>query len=254
MNVAILMAKGASQRTTTHNKNIVDICGKPLLGLPLETLKLSGIFSHIVISTDSDEVAQIALDNGATDVVKREAGWDRYYSYCFSVEQSLLKFEETTGVRIQHCGVIAGNSVFIRPSWFRAALDIIRRYDFRDEPIHVVSPDQQFVSMGLFKIQRFSSAGFANTFLLQHKGIICDIDTDEDIQLARQIRQSIIDGHISYPMEENIHTDLLAHHYHSHYKGLTTKLKKEITPAGTILSPGPGNLDHSPRLPPYTVE
>ncbi len=47
------------------NKNLKNLNGKPLMGYTIEQAKKSKLFKHIVISTDSDEIAQMARTFGA---------------------------------------------------------------------------------------------------------------------------------------------------------------------------------------------
>ncbi|MEX0277587.1 acylneuraminate cytidylyltransferase family protein [Ruegeria sp. ANG-S4] len=62
--IAVLPARGGSKRIP--RKNIVDICGRPLLSYPIETCHSAGIFSEIIVSTDDEEIADVAREWGAT--------------------------------------------------------------------------------------------------------------------------------------------------------------------------------------------
>jgi CMP-N,N'-diacetyllegionaminic acid synthase len=53
------------------NKNIKVINGKPLIAYTIEQAKESKLFEHIVISTDSDDIASIAKEYGAEVFFKR---------------------------------------------------------------------------------------------------------------------------------------------------------------------------------------
>ena len=53
------------------NKNIKGLNGKPLIAYTIEQAKASGLFEHIVISTDSDNIASIAKQYGAEVFFKR---------------------------------------------------------------------------------------------------------------------------------------------------------------------------------------
>lgn len=55
------------------NKNIKELCGKPLIAYSIEQARLCGLFSHIVLSTDSDEIARIGQKFGAEVFFKRSA-------------------------------------------------------------------------------------------------------------------------------------------------------------------------------------
>lgn len=63
MNIAIIPARGGSKRIP--RKNIREFCGKPMIAWTIETAKSSGLFDHIVISTDDAEIAAIARQYGA---------------------------------------------------------------------------------------------------------------------------------------------------------------------------------------------
>ncbi len=64
-----ICARGGSKGV--KNKNIKELNGKPLIAYTIEQAKASGIFEHIVISTDSDDIANIAKQYGAEVFFKR---------------------------------------------------------------------------------------------------------------------------------------------------------------------------------------
>jgi len=64
-----ICARGGSKGV--KNKNIKLIHGKPLIAYTVEQAKKSALFKHIVISTDSDEIANIAKKYGAEVFFKR---------------------------------------------------------------------------------------------------------------------------------------------------------------------------------------
>lgn len=66
-----ICARGGSKGV--KNKNIKELCGKPLIAYTIEQAKESGLFEHIVISTDSDEIASAALSYGAEVFFKRDS-------------------------------------------------------------------------------------------------------------------------------------------------------------------------------------
>jgi CMP-N,N'-diacetyllegionaminic acid synthase len=64
-----ICARGGSKGV--KNKNIKEINGKPLIAYTVEQAKESKLFEHIVISTDSDDIANIAKKYGAEVFFKR---------------------------------------------------------------------------------------------------------------------------------------------------------------------------------------
>lgn len=63
MNIAIIPARGGSKRIP--GKNIKDFCGKPMVAWSIEVAKASGLFEHILVSTDNAEIAEVAKVWGA---------------------------------------------------------------------------------------------------------------------------------------------------------------------------------------------
>lgn len=64
-----ICARGGSKGV--KNKNIKLLHGKPLITYTIEQAKESGLFEHIVISTDSDLIATVAQEYGAEVFFKR---------------------------------------------------------------------------------------------------------------------------------------------------------------------------------------
>jgi N-acylneuraminate cytidylyltransferase len=90
MNIAIIPARGGSKRIP--RKNIRTFCGKPMIAWSLEAAHESSLFDHIIVSTDDEEIAEVARAWGAevpfarpadlsndhastTDVVAHAARW-----------------------------------------------------------------------------------------------------------------------------------------------------------------------------------
>lgn len=66
-----ICARGGSKGV--KNKNIKELNGKPLIAYTIEQAKASNLFEHIVISTDSDDIANVAKQYGAEVFFKRNA-------------------------------------------------------------------------------------------------------------------------------------------------------------------------------------
>ena len=61
--IAIITARGGSKRIP--RKNIKEFCGGPILAYSIETALEAGIFDEVMVSTDDEEIADIALKYGA---------------------------------------------------------------------------------------------------------------------------------------------------------------------------------------------
>lgn len=71
MNVAIIPARGGSKRIP--GKNIKDFCGKPMLAHSITHAKNSGVIDEVIVSTDDEQIAQVAIDHGAVVPFMRPA-------------------------------------------------------------------------------------------------------------------------------------------------------------------------------------
>ncbi|ACN16743.1 NeuA [Desulforapulum autotrophicum HRM2] len=63
MNIAIIPARGGSKRIP--DKNIKSFAGKPIIAYSIEAAKASGVFDKIIVSTDSERIADVAQKYGA---------------------------------------------------------------------------------------------------------------------------------------------------------------------------------------------
>lgn len=70
-NLAIIPARGGSKRIP--RKNIKWFCGKPMIAYAIIAAKKSGVFDHVVVSTEDEEIAQIAREWGAETPFVRPA-------------------------------------------------------------------------------------------------------------------------------------------------------------------------------------
>ncbi len=61
--IAIITARGGSKRIP--GKNIKEFCGKPILVYSIEAALKSGIFDTVMVSTDSEAIAEVAKQYGA---------------------------------------------------------------------------------------------------------------------------------------------------------------------------------------------
>ena len=69
-NIAVIPARSGSKRVI--NKNIREMCGRPLIAYTIEAAKKCGLFSRIVVSTDSEEIATTSKEYGAEVPFLRE--------------------------------------------------------------------------------------------------------------------------------------------------------------------------------------
>lgn len=60
--IGIIPARGGSK--SIPRKNIKELCGKPLIAYTIEAVRDSGVFDRIILSTDDQEIADVAKRHG----------------------------------------------------------------------------------------------------------------------------------------------------------------------------------------------
>ena len=63
MRIAVIPARGGSKRIP--RKNIKEFCGKPMIAWAITTALETRLFDHVIVSTDDEEIADIARKWGA---------------------------------------------------------------------------------------------------------------------------------------------------------------------------------------------
>lgn len=63
MNIVVIPARGGSKRIP--RKNIKDFCGKPMLAHSITCALQSGVVDKVVVSTDDEDIAEVAKSYGA---------------------------------------------------------------------------------------------------------------------------------------------------------------------------------------------
>ena len=81
-------------------KNIMDFLGKPIISYTIGAAQRSGLFTHVVISTDDAEIAQIAETCGAK-VQERSAKLAGDRATLVDICLDFLKTEQTAGRRYE---------------------------------------------------------------------------------------------------------------------------------------------------------
>ena len=61
--LAMITARGGSKRIP--RKNIKEFCGKPIIAYSIEAALASGVFDKVMVSTDDEEIAEVAKQYGA---------------------------------------------------------------------------------------------------------------------------------------------------------------------------------------------
>lgn len=89
--IAIIPARSGSKGL--KDKNIIDICGKPLLAYSIEAALHSGVFEKVILSTDSNKYAQIGKSFGSDIMMRGEKLSDDKATTFMVIEDILSRLE-----------------------------------------------------------------------------------------------------------------------------------------------------------------
>lgn len=92
-NIAIITARGGSKRIP--KKNVRQFLDKPIIAYSIEAALKSGAFDEVMVSTDSQEIADIAIKYGAkVPFFRSEKNSDDYSITADVIEEVLLEYKK----------------------------------------------------------------------------------------------------------------------------------------------------------------
>ena len=123
MNIAIIPARGGSKRIP--RKNIKLFYGKPMIGYAIAAAKESNLFSHVVVSTDDDEIAQVARECGAETPFVRPAELANDYTPTVPVVAHAIEACRSLGWSFDNVCCIYPGVPFLQPGDLRGAYELL---------------------------------------------------------------------------------------------------------------------------------
>jgi N-acylneuraminate cytidylyltransferase len=220
MKIAIIPARGGSKRIP--RKNIKDFFGKPIIAYSIEAAINSALFDEVMVSTDDEEIAEIAIKYGANvPFFRSEENSDdlattsdvlleviEYYQHKNQKLETILCLYPTAPL-INEQDLIASHKI-----WAKGEFDVLLSsvaFDFavqrgfkismnnsieliQPEAIHKRSQDLEtiyhdagifyWLNSQTFKENKTIWAGRIGTFVMDQMKVQ-DIDTPEDWEIAK---------------------------------------------------------------------
>lgn len=171
MKIAVIPARGGSKRIP--RKNIRSFCGKPIIAYSIDSARDSGLFDEIVVSTDDDEIAEVARQCGATvPFVRPKEIADDHTGTAAVVKHAVAWFIER-GNDVTHVCCIYATAPLIQARFLREAHDALTRSD---------AAFAFSVTTYAFPIQRalrMTAAGRVDPFHPEHR-----LTRSQDLELA----------------------------------------------------------------------
>lgn len=129
MRVAVIPARGGSKRIP--RKNIRDFSGKPMIAWSIEAARASGAFDAVIVSTDDDEIAEVARSHGADVPFVRPAEISDDKTGTTAVVSHAVSALRERGVSPAQVCCLYATAPFVTADDLRGALDLLLRTDAR---------------------------------------------------------------------------------------------------------------------------
>ena len=216
--LAIIPARGGSKRI--HKKNIKDFLGKPIIAYSIDLALSSGLFDEVIVSTEDDEISQIASLYGAKVPFKRSMKNSTDFATTFDVIEEVLLQYKQKGVEFDFvcclypCAPFITNLILKEAFWklinqhydivfpiIKYSSPIQRALRIRDNKVQFINPDFKHFRTQDFEKKYFDAGQFyffkpsvllnSNRIITENSGFIIlnknqveDIDELEDWEAA----------------------------------------------------------------------
>lgn len=127
INIAVIPARGGSKRIP--KKNIKEFCGIPMIAYAIQAAKESGLFSQIIVSTDSEEIAKLARELNVEAPFMRPTELANDYTATVPVVVHAIQASFALGWRFERVCCIYPCVPFIKIEDLRGALSLISNSD-----------------------------------------------------------------------------------------------------------------------------
>lgn len=123
--IAIITARGGSKRIP--KKNIKDFCGKPVIAYSIEAAISSKLFDEVMVSTDSEEIAEIAKKYGASVPFMRSAETSNDYATTNDVLIEVFNEYKKRGQEFDIAVCIYPTAPFVTADKLKRAIDMVEK-------------------------------------------------------------------------------------------------------------------------------
>jgi N-acylneuraminate cytidylyltransferase len=127
--IAIIPARGGSKRIP--HKNILDFDGKPMIAWTIKAALESDCFDQVLVSTDSEEIAEISIAAGASAPFLRQENADDAAPSSLATISALKQAEEHWRTRFELVAQLMPNCPLRSAAHVKAAIGNFRMHDIR---------------------------------------------------------------------------------------------------------------------------
>ena len=161
MKLAIIPARGGSKRIA--RKNIKLFCAKPMIAWSIEAALQSGCFDQVIVSTDDQEIAEVARQYGATVPFMRPAELSDDHTGTVPVIQHAIEWVNAQGQSVEQACCLYATAPFVSAEDINRGLDILNatQSDYAFSVTSYAFPIQRAIRLnGEGRVQMFNPEHF----------------------------------------------------------------------------------------------
>lgn len=143
--IAIITARGGSKRIP--RKNIREFCGKPIIVYSIEAALKSGLFDEVMVSTDDDEIAEVARRAGAQVPFMRSSESAGDYASTDDVLMEVLEAYKAQGRVFDTFCCLYPTAPFVTEEKLKSAMKLLERADSVMPVVRFSFPPQRCMVM-----------------------------------------------------------------------------------------------------------
>ena len=236
--LAVIPARGGSKRIP--KKNIKDFHGKPLIAYSIETAIKSDLFDKVIVSTDDEEIANIAKKYGAEIPFIRPKELADDYTGTMAVTNHAIKYFKSVGENFDYVCTIYATAPFLQIKYLKEGFEKLKNSDAvyafsatsmpypiwrtfkttKDNRCEMFFPEhynsrsqdleEAFQDAGQFYWQKLGKKSNGIMFgkdsipIILPRYLVQDIDTLEDWKRAEIMYKVIKEYNLHYKMAKNI--------------------------------------------------
>jgi N-acylneuraminate cytidylyltransferase len=157
--VCLIPARGGSKRIP--RKNILKFAGRPMIAWSIAAAHEAGCFERIIVSTDDDEIAEIAIAEGAEVPFRRPAALSDDHATTVDVIRHALDWLEESAVVPDTLCCLYATAPFVRAQDIRAGADMLKDAQFAIPVTSFGFPIQRAVRIEQGRLAMFDPQNYA---------------------------------------------------------------------------------------------
>jgi pseudaminic acid cytidylyltransferase len=126
MNICVIPARGGSKRIP--KKNIKNFLGKPIIAYSIEVALKSNCFDQVIVSTDNNEIAEVAKEYGAEVPFSRPKEISGDFTGTNEVVKHTINWFLEQNIKIEYACCIYATAPFLQEKYLKKGFDMLKKH------------------------------------------------------------------------------------------------------------------------------